>query len=545
MSLLFPVFVPATEDDVGDPVIVAAVRSVAGFVGKKGAVVEPVVRARSQGKPGMEWLLDYESAGYRLYLALLEEPLRAEIIGGILAATAATAVANPAPAPALTPCPAPPPASAAATSTVNATSTSSSNDVAATVFNPYGVATSSKATSAALSSARASLPAVAPASESTSTSTSASASSATSSLAAAAILAAPALSSRLRFTEAPPPPPPPPPGPSYSDSSSSASRPRARSRSRSRPRSPSRSRSPHRHGRGREPAEDRPRSRSRSRSRSPLRFGGGGYGGLGSGGYGGLGSGGIGVGGGGIGSGSGLGTDDSGGGGLGASSSRVVADAAVREMNAHYDELARRYGREQQRGEADLPPPPTDRSRYNDRIADLARQSGGYVARHEVSKYLTADTRSAAVGGERLDGSNVGHKLLAKMGWREGQGLGKDGAGVVAPLLSAQRDKSAGIGVGGTRGPIATYAPRDPSPAAGGGGVGVGVGGGGGVGAGAYDASSVAASAAAGAAAGGAGAGAAGTGANSMDAFRQRMSQQYRNRANPMNNPRRGAYYNG
>jgi len=50
----------------------------------------------------------------------------------------------------------------------------------------------------------------------------------------------------------------------------------------------------------------------------------------------------------------------------------------------------------------------------------------------------------------KIEESNVGHKMLMKMGWG-GQGLGKQGSGIVEPIKQNQvrdkQDKFKGIGV--------------------------------------------------------------------------------------------------
>lgn len=44
------------------------------------------------------------------------------------------------------------------------------------------------------------------------------------------------------------------------------------------------------------------------------------------------------------------------------------------------------------------------------------------------------------------DESNVGNQLLAKMGWKTGSGLGKEGEGRVAPVMVQQFENRAGLG---------------------------------------------------------------------------------------------------
>ena len=49
-------------------------------------------------------------------------------------------------------------------------------------------------------------------------------------------------------------------------------------------------------------------------------------------------------------------------------------------------------------------------------------------------------------GGGKLDESNKGHRMLQKMGWTEGRGLGKEGAGIVEPVQAEPKQTRAGIG---------------------------------------------------------------------------------------------------
>lgn len=51
---------------------------------------------------------------------------------------------------------------------------------------------------------------------------------------------------------------------------------------------------------------------------------------------------------------------------------------------------------------------------------------------------------------EPIDATNVGNRLLKKMGWSEGEGLGKDGGGIIDPIQAGLRNSKAGIGMAGT-----------------------------------------------------------------------------------------------
>jgi hypothetical protein len=45
-----------------------------------------------------------------------------------------------------------------------------------------------------------------------------------------------------------------------------------------------------------------------------------------------------------------------------------------------------------------------------------------------------------------LDESNIGHKMLLKMGWKAGDSLAGNGTGIIEPITATIRSKRAGLG---------------------------------------------------------------------------------------------------
>ncbi|GAQ79862.1 hypothetical protein KFL_000400050 [Klebsormidium nitens] len=76
---------------------------------------------------------------------------------------------------------------------------------------------------------------------------------------------------------------------------------------------------------------------------------------------------------------------------------------------------------------------------------------GDFIPEEELQTFLSMTTPGARIpppeDRNKIGSSNVGHKLLSKMGWTEGSGLGAGGAGMIDPL-AAGGAKLDGLGVG-------------------------------------------------------------------------------------------------
>ncbi len=69
-----------------------------------------------------------------------------------------------------------------------------------------------------------------------------------------------------------------------------------------------------------------------------------------------------------------------------------------------------------------------------------------YIPPAEFAEFMAkADGRAS--DKDALDSTNVGHRLLQKMGWREGEGLGKLGEGMTAPVEATIKSSKGGIGL--------------------------------------------------------------------------------------------------
>lgn len=93
--------------------------------------------------------------------------------------------------------------------------------------------------------------------------------------------------------------------------------------------------------------------------------------------------------------------------------------------------LRKRFGLEGNETKSDLAPG------YEDR-AEIRRVTVGSHNEHAKTEMASAT--------ESIRSTNKGFKMLAKMGWKEGESLGRDGTGLTEPVLVSQRADKAGLG---------------------------------------------------------------------------------------------------
>ncbi|XP_057807670.1 SURP and G-patch domain-containing protein 1-like protein isoform X2 [Salvia miltiorrhiza] len=79
---------------------------------------------------------------------------------------------------------------------------------------------------------------------------------------------------------------------------------------------------------------------------------------------------------------------------------------------------------------------------------------GDYIPPEELDKFLAAcnDAATQKVAKEyadrtKIQADNVGHRLLSKMGWKEGEGLGSSRSGIATPVVAGDVKKD-NLGVG-------------------------------------------------------------------------------------------------
>ncbi|CAB3407478.1 unnamed protein product [Caenorhabditis bovis] len=98
---------------------------------------------------------------------------------------------------------------------------------------------------------------------------------------------------------------------------------------------------------------------------------------------------------------------------------------------------------------------------YRDRAKERRQQYGidaaGYAfdvmgGKESAAKSEEAIRRESELAAARpIDNSNIGNRLLKNMGWKEGEGVGKNGQGIVNPIQAERFVLGAGLGSAGSK----------------------------------------------------------------------------------------------
>ncbi|XVF22983.1 hypothetical protein REPUB_Repub12eG0218000 [Reevesia pubescens] len=102
------------------------------------------------------------------------------------------------------------------------------------------------------------------------------------------------------------------------------------------------------------------------------------------------------------------------------------------------------------RSKDEMPPPPSLQAT----AMKKGHHMGDYIPPEELEKFLAACNDAAAQKAAKetaekakIQSDNVGHKLLSKMGWKEGEGLGSSKSGISDPIMAGDV-KMNNLGVG-------------------------------------------------------------------------------------------------
>eukprot|EP00262_Sarcandra_glabra_P011754 TRINITY_DN2891_c0_g1_i1.p1 TRINITY_DN2891_c0_g1~~TRINITY_DN2891_c0_g1_i1.p1 ORF type:complete len:329 (-),score=74.20 TRINITY_DN2891_c0_g1_i1:369-1355(-) len=119
-------------------------------------------------------------------------------------------------------------------------------------------------------------------------------------------------------------------------------------------------------------------------------------------------------------------------------------------MEFYMKKAAQEERRRQPKQSKDEMPPPASLQG----AAKKGHHMGDYIPQEELEKFLSTCNDAAAQKAAReaaekakIQADNVGHKLLSKMGWKEGEGLGSSKSGRADPVM-AGNVKLNNLGVG-------------------------------------------------------------------------------------------------
>ncbi|KAI3774131.1 hypothetical protein L1987_48675 [Smallanthus sonchifolius] len=135
-------------------------------------------------------------------------------------------------------------------------------------------------------------------------------------------------------------------------------------------------------------------------------------------------------------------------------STATSASDPIAMMEFYMKKAAQEEKRRQPRHSKDEMPPPAS-LRGGD--AKKGHHMGDYIPQEELDKFLATCNDAAAQKAakeaaekERIQADNVGHRLLSKMGWKEGEGLGSSRSGIADPIMAGNVKKDH-LGVGASK----------------------------------------------------------------------------------------------
>ncbi|KAF5837264.1 splicing factor [Dunaliella salina] len=138
--------------------------------------------------------------------------------------------------------------------------------------------------------------------------------------------------------------------------------------------------------------------------------------------------------------------------------------ARVKEMEATMERLRKQEEGPSQpvRDEGAFPPPPSLDVSGEEAFARRARLGAtGFGA--GAGQAADGAARAAAEAEESERGMTLAQKMLRKMGWKEGEGLGRNRQGIASPLVMQKTNARAGVIVEGAAAP--TSNPQESAPA--------------------------------------------------------------------------------
>ncbi|XP_050386041.1 SURP and G-patch domain-containing protein 1-like protein isoform X2 [Argentina anserina] len=120
-------------------------------------------------------------------------------------------------------------------------------------------------------------------------------------------------------------------------------------------------------------------------------------------------------------------------------------------MEYYVKKAAQEERRRQPKHSKDEMPPPASLQALSGK---KGHHMGDYIPQEELEKFMAACNDAAAqkatkeaADRAKIQADNVGHKLLSKMGWKEGEGLGSSRRGISDPIMAGNVKKD-NLGVG-------------------------------------------------------------------------------------------------